>query len=195
MADYAAVAVDAIGSRRGVTVVGQSMAAFVAPMIAVEVPVDRIVLVAPMAPSPGETPGEWWANAGQAEAARQDALREGRHPDQPFDPVEIFLHDVDPTVVAASIHHVRRQSGRPFEDPWPLPWWPDVVTRCVIGRHDRLFPLEFERRIVHQRLGITADEIDSGHLPALSRPAELTRLLLGYHAASDAGSCLPPGPR
>jgi hypothetical protein len=29
-------------------------------------------------------------------------------------------------------------------------------------------------------LGITPDEIDSGHLPALSRPDELTRLLLIY---------------
>ena len=54
----------------------------------------------------------------------------------------------------------------------------------MIGRLDRLFPLSFQRRVVHERLGITPDEIDSGHLPALSRPDELARLLLTYRCDS-----------
>src|SRR5947207_5729031 len=91
-----------MGSRTNLTLVAQSMAAFTAPMIATEVPVDQIVLVAPMVPAPGEPPGLWWANTGQADAARQCAMREGRDPDKPFDPVEVFLHDVGPTIVAAS---------------------------------------------------------------------------------------------
>jgi pimeloyl-ACP methyl ester carboxylesterase len=186
LADYAAAALDAIGPRTGLTLVAQSMAAFAAPMIAAEAPIEPIVLVAPMVPAAGETPGQWWANTGQPEAARRYAIEEGRDPDKPFDPIEVFLHDVDPTVVIASADHVRNQSDRPFADPWPLQRWPDVPTRCVIGRHDRLFPLAFQRRVVHERLGITADEIDSGHLPALSRSAELTRLLIQYHSQRAA---------
>ncbi len=34
---------------------------------------------------------------------------------------------------------------------------------------DQLFPADFQRRVVHERLGITADEIDAGHLHSLSR--------------------------
>ncbi|HEY6532499.1 MAG TPA: alpha/beta fold hydrolase, partial [Acidimicrobiales bacterium] len=66
------------------------------------------------------------------------------------------------------------------EDVWPLDRWPDVSTRMVIGTRDRLFPPELQRRVAGARLGLVPDEIDSGHLPALSRPAELTALLLRY---------------
>jgi hypothetical protein len=47
---------------------------------------------------------------------------------------------------------------------------------------DRLFPADFQRRVVRERLGIVPDEIDSGHLPALSRPAELAERLITYAA-------------
>lgn len=44
-----------------------------------------------------------------------------------------------------------------------------------------LFPAEFQRRVVRERLGIT-DEMDGGHLVALSRPAELVDRLEAYRA-------------
>jgi pimeloyl-ACP methyl ester carboxylesterase len=50
----------------------------------------------------------------------------------------------------------------------------------LAGRHDRLFPLDFMRRLARDRLGVTADVIDSGHLPALSRPKELAERLAHY---------------
>jgi pimeloyl-ACP methyl ester carboxylesterase len=57
---------------------------------------------------------------------------------------------------------------------------PNVPTRVLAGRHDRLFPLEFMRRLALERLNIVADVIDTGHLPALSRPDELVRRLESY---------------
>jgi pimeloyl-ACP methyl ester carboxylesterase len=72
------------------------------------------------------------------------------------------------------------QSGRPFEDPWPLDRWPDVPTRVVAASEDRLFPLEFQRRIAAERLGLDVDVVPGGHLAALSRPAELADRLVGY---------------
>ena len=186
LTEYAAVALEAIGARRGLTLVAQSMAAFTAPVVATEVPVDQIALVAPMVPAAGETPGQWWDRTSQPDAAGRYAVQEGRDPDRPFDPVDTFLHDVGPEVVARSAEHVLRQSDRPFADPWPMDRWPDVPTSCVIGRHDRLFPLHFQRRVVQERLGLSPDEIDSGHLPALSRPGDLTGLLLGYRSQFDA---------
>jgi hypothetical protein len=36
------------------------------------------------------------------------------------------------------------------------------------------------RRLVRKRLGITPDEMDSGHCPMLSQPSELARRLEAY---------------
>ncbi len=46
------------------------------------------------------------------------------------------------------------QSSTPLDEPWPLAAWPDVPIRVLAGRHDRMFPLEFQRRIVRERLGL-----------------------------------------
>lgn len=182
LAQYAAAALDAIGDRTELVVVAQSMAAFIAPLVAIQAPVELIVLVAPMIPAPGETPGDWWADTGQPEAMREYAIREGRDPDKGFDPFEVFLHDVPRAVAAQSASHVRRQSETPFSQPWPLDAWPAVPTRVLLCRRDRLFPPDFQRRVARERLGITPDEIDAGHLPALSRPEELAERLLAYLA-------------
>jgi pimeloyl-ACP methyl ester carboxylesterase len=60
-----------------------------------------------------------------------------------------------------------------MEQPWPLAPWPDVATRVLAGRDDRLFPAAFQRRVARERPGINADEIEGGHLVALSHPQEL----------------------
>ena len=78
----------------------------------------------------------------------------------------------------------REQSGTPFEKPWPLAAWPDVPTRFLLCRDDRFFPAEFLRRVVHERLGITPDEMDGGHLPALAHPEELVEQLEGFQPST-----------
>jgi hypothetical protein len=47
-------------------------------------------------------------------------------------------------------------------------------------RDDRFFPVEFQRRVVGERLGITPDEMAGGHLVALSCPKELADRLEAY---------------
>ena len=179
--DYVQVVVDAIEGRQDVVVVGQSMGGFVAPLVAARVPGARlIVLVAAMVPAPGETGNDWWANTGSGAARRDQALRDGRDIDGEFDEVAEFLHDVDPALIEAGWAHVKEQSDAPFRTPWPLSAWPDVPTRFVLATKDRFFPADFQRRVVRERLSIEPDEIDTGHLPALSRPRELAELLLRY---------------
>lgn len=55
-----------------------------------------------------------------------------------------------------------------------------MPTRFLQGRDDRFFPVEFQRRVVRERLGIAPDEMDGGHLVALSRPRELADRLEDY---------------
>lgn len=177
--EYTDVVVRAIGDRGGeVILVAQSMGGFVAPLVCQRVKVDLIVLLAAMVPMPGETPGEWWANTGQERAAREKAEREGRRTDGEFDPVEGFLHDLPPRLREQALSRpVLDQSNTPFTKPWPLDAWPDVPTTFLLCRDDRLFPAEFQRRVVRDRLGIIPDEMDGGHLPALARPKELVENL------------------
>ncbi len=181
LADYADVVVAAIGDRTDVIVVAQSLAGFCAPLVCQRVPVRLLVLVAAMVPVPGETAGQWWDDTGFAEAKRDNDVREGRDPDAPFDPVTTFLHDLPPDVLAEALaQQPVGQSETIFGDPWPLAGWPKVPTRYLVCRQDRFFPADFQRRLVRERLGITPDELDSGHLPALSQPARLVGWLERY---------------
>ena len=168
--------------RTALILVAQSMGAFTAPIVASRVPVASIVLVNPMVPVAGESPGQWWAATGHDQVV----------PD--FDPVEDFFHDVPGAVREEAFRTGEpRQSDTPFEQPWPLDRWPDVPTRVIQGSDDRLFPLEFQRRVVRSRLGLELEVMPGGHLMALSQPEELaSRILVGPSAECRwtlSGSC------
>ena len=77
--------------------------------------------------------------------------------------------------------------------PWPLSAWPEVDTRYLLCRHDRLFPAEWTRDMVRDRLGITPDEMESGHTPALSHPVELGDRLEAYAAEPASARSVPVG--
>jgi pimeloyl-ACP methyl ester carboxylesterase len=78
--DYVDAVVEAIGERRELVVVGHSLGGFTAPLVCARMPVDLLVLVAAMIPSPGELFDDWWASSGY-EASGYD---------------DVFYHDVPP---------------------------------------------------------------------------------------------------
>src|ERR1700687_2612000 len=107
--------------------VGQSMGAFTAPMVAERMPADLIVLVNPMVPTAGEAPGQWWEATGQKPAMIDHFKRIGLNRTE-FDPIEDFFHDVpDPVRLDALSQPEPRQSDTPFGQPWPLDGWPAVA--------------------------------------------------------------------
>ena len=162
--------VEAIGHRSALVLVAHSLGGFTAPLVATRVPVDRIVLVAAMVPRPGETGIERWSNTDHTDHT----------PPWPDDERDVFLQDVPADVAVATLARSRTQTRRVMEEPWPLDAWPAVPTRFLLCRDDRCFPAAWLRRVVHARLGITADEIDGGHMPYVSRPAELAERLVRY---------------
>jgi pimeloyl-ACP methyl ester carboxylesterase len=196
LAEYTDIVVKAIGDRRQLVVVGQSLAGFTAPLVCERVPVDLLVLLNAMVPAPGETAGEWWANTGQAAARAEFAVAHGRPVQAEIDLIEDFFHDVPADVTAAAMAQGEQpEAGIVFTQPWPLQKWPDVATRFLQGRDDRLFPLEFQRRVVRERLGITLDEMPGGHLVALSQPRELADRLEAYRTQRCGAETHPhPGP-
>ena len=187
---YAAAVVRAIGNRdpKRVVLVAQSLAGFTAPLVCQQVRLALLVLVNAMIPKPGETPGEWWRNTRYGQAKRQQNLRDGRRADAPFDPLVDFFHDVpQPVIDAAWTRGEPHQSDTVFGSQCTFKSWPAVPTRVLAGRDDRFLPLEFQRRVAAERLGISADEMPGGHLVALSQPAELSTLLISYAEATRAG--------
>ena len=175
--EYTRLVVSAIGDRNDVVLVAQSLGGFTAPLVAAAVPVRALVLVNAMIPSPGETPGAWWDNTGAIEA-RTAAAEQGGYGTE-FDETIYFLHDVPPEVVATSAPHQRPEAGAVFGSVCDFGAWPAVPIRVVAGADDRFFPVEFQRALARDRLGVSADVLPGGHLIALAQPARLADYLLG----------------
>jgi pimeloyl-ACP methyl ester carboxylesterase len=179
--EYADLVEQAIDGRPGVVLVAQSLGGFTAPMVASRVPVAMIVLLNAMVPLPGETPGDWWGNTGSGEARREADEAAGRSGE--FDVETYFLHDVPPQTKAMLLAGpVREPADTAFGQPCEFASWPDVPIKVLVGRDDRFFPAEFQRRVAKDRLGIEADLIPGGHLVALSNPAGVAERLVDYLA-------------
>ena len=191
---YADVVVEAMGDRDDVIVVAQSFGGYTAPIVCDRIaPRARLlVLVAAMVPAPGESADEMFKNTRYQPEPQRDSSE-----------LAVFYHDVPPALAAEALARGRKQSETPGKEPWPLASWPKITTRYLLCRNDRLFPAPWVRRVVRDRLGMTPDEIDSGHTPALSRPRELAERLrlrsarrgVQAHLAGDPTWRRPPGSR
>ena len=117
-------------------------------------------------PSPGELFADWWTHAGYEKSGYED----------------VFYHDVPPALAAEAKRRERGEDSKALREPWPLQAWPDVPTRYLLCRDDRMFPAAWARRHARERLNLEADEIDGGHYITLSRPRELAERLAAYAA-------------
>ncbi len=169
--EYADAVVEAVGDRTELVVVAQSLGGFTAPIVCDRLPVALLVFVAGMVPLPGETADDW---------ARSTYEEVGGDQFEYDDEIALFYQDVPPELAEEALSKGRNQAARPMLERWPLDAWPEVPTRYLLCREDRVFPAEFVRRMVKERLGITPDEIDGGHTPALSRPKQLADRLEAY---------------
>ncbi len=178
--DYADAVVSAVGDRRDLIVVAQSFGGFTAPLVAVRLPVDALVFVAGMVPSPGEAPREWWERTGYRQAVQEQAARDGGMTGNE-DPYVCFYHDVPHEMAAEAMSKGRAHPSKAsMASPWPLDALPAVPTRFVLCTEDRFFPPDFLRRVVAECLGVVPDEIAASHCVALSHPKELADILERY---------------
>ena len=83
---------------------------------------------------------------------------------------------------AESERRSRDETSKALREPWPLEAWPEIPTRYLLCRDDRMFQADWARRHARERLGIEADELDGGHYISLSHPRELAERLDVYAA-------------
>lgn len=144
--EYAEIVRAAIGDRRDVVLVAQSLGGFTAPMVSRRAPVRMIVLLNAMIPLPGERPGDWWDATGSGEARRAAAEAGGY--DSEFDVDTYFLHDLPVDVRERLVAQPppREPAETPFGQPCDFDRWPDVPIKVVVGRDDRRVPAPNRRR-------------------------------------------------
>jgi pimeloyl-ACP methyl ester carboxylesterase len=155
--EYVDILVRAVDGHDRVVPVAQSMGAFAAVMACERLAPAALVLLNAMIPAPGEAAGEWWENTGW------DGPEE-------IDLETHFLHDVPAEALAAGADQNQDEADVAFEQPCEFARWPDVPTTILAGRDDRFFPLDFQRRVARERLGLDVVELPGGHLNALSQP-------------------------
>lgn len=166
--EYADAVVAACGDRSNVVVVAHSWGGLVAPIVSSRMETELLVLVSAMVPLPGEAPNDWWAASGFTGL-------EGADPE-----ADVFLNGVPAELAEECTVRGREQAGVRDGEPSPLKAWPDVPTRFLLCRDDLFFPPAFVRGMVRERLGITPDEIDGGHMVALGNPRGLAERLHQY---------------
>ncbi|QBI54543.1 alpha/beta fold hydrolase [Streptomonospora litoralis] len=172
ISEYADAVVAECAGHRRLAVVAHSFGGLVAPLVCSRVATELLVFVAGMVPKPGESPAEWWSATGHDDLGiALDTRREE---------VDAFFNGVPDRLVDAAFEHARDQGGANWEQPSPLRAWPQVPTRFLLCRDDRFFPPDFARAHATERLGITPDEIDGGHMVALAHPRELAERLHGF---------------
>ncbi|RDI21633.1 alpha/beta fold hydrolase [Lentzea flaviverrucosa] len=164
LTDWAQALTEALPSTEDVVVVGHSFGGFVAPLAAARVNAKALVYVTAMIPSPGENPGDWWANTGYEDPGLEDA----------------FFHDVPPALAAEAQKRERGMAESPMAKPWPLDKMPDLPTHFILCTEDRFFTPNFMRKVVADRLGVEPVELAAGHCASLSKPNELADLLANY---------------
>lgn len=176
--EYARVIVDAareLEDPDGLVLVGQSLAGFSVPMAAEQLRPTGIVLLNAMIPIPGETAGEWGEHFGSAEARIAAAKQRGYPTD--FEPEVYFLHDVPAEVAQEGAEHERMETEKSFTDRCEFSDWAAPVT-VLIGRDDRLFPLELQQKIARHRLGQEPHLVPGGHLAAMSQPVAVAAAIV-----------------
>jgi pimeloyl-ACP methyl ester carboxylesterase len=178
LAAYAGIVIRAVAERSDVILVAQSLAGFTAPLVCARAPVRMVVFVNAMIPKPDETAGAWWAATGATEAREQAAARRGYATE--FDVGTYFLHDVPQDVLRSGPEQPREEAETVFGEPCGFERWPEIPIHVLVGRDDRFFPIEFQRRVARERLGKEVEEISGGHLVALSNAEGLTERLVAY---------------
>jgi pimeloyl-ACP methyl ester carboxylesterase len=181
-ADVVCASID--GRDDDVVLVGHSLNASVATLVAARRPVRHVVYLCGLTPALGKSLREqfttesgmtdfaWMTGLGEFDAQGAQAWVDRAVTK------EMLLGDCDDATAERAIGRLRPQARHPLGVAFPLSQFPSVRSTSVICADDRLVGTGWSRRVARERLGADIVELPGGHSPFLSRPAALANVLL-----------------
>ena len=180
--DYAAVVVDAAAHLTGdVVVVGHSLGALTAVLVAAHRPTTATVLLCGVTPN---LHGHPWDDAPPAELpGALDALECADDGTTHWSDAEAATRAFYGACTAEdadwAFAHLRPMNVNGlWASPYPLTEWPDTRMVAICCTDDAVVGPEFARVTCKERLGIEALEMPGDHSPFLAAPARLADLLV-----------------
>jgi pimeloyl-ACP methyl ester carboxylesterase len=182
--EYAAAAAEAFGDAPDdLVLVGHSLAGLTIPLVPFLRPVSRMVFVCAMLPRPGRSHNE--VLSAEPDMAGSPSTGDGAFTDargatrwRPQVAATWFFSDCSPEVATWAANQLRGQHWRITEEVTPVQIWPSVPSTTVIGRHDPVINPPWSRRVSPVVLGVSPVELECGHSPFLSAPAQLADVLV-----------------
>lgn len=180
--EYARAATRAVGSPDApLVVVGHSLGALTAVVVADRLPTTRLVLVAGIVGVPGRS----LADLAETDADRDLPLGDGAFTSDELGRFRftvvgaerVLYPDCEPDVVEEACRHLRPQRSL-WTETLPVERWPDTRIDSVVCADDRVVRPAWSRRVARERLGVEPVELPGGHSPMLARPADLAAVLL-----------------
>jgi len=181
LSDYADAVIAALaGEPRDLVVVGHSLGALVAPLVASRRRTRRMVMLAGIVGAP---------NSSLESLASEDADRdlplgedgiqsdsEGRFRFSEHGARRLLYHDCDPGSADAAIARLRFQRSM-WTQVATFAAWPDTEIVSITCTEDRVVNPSWSDRTARNRLGVEPVHLPGGHSPFLARPAQLTTIL------------------
>jgi pimeloyl-ACP methyl ester carboxylesterase len=182
LAQYADAAVASLPTgSHDLIVVGHSLGALTAAVVAGRIKTRRLVFVAGIIGSPGMSLGDLAAvdperdqHLGKDDLDFNDArlFRFSR-----AGAMRVLFHDCDPDAAEVAFARLRFQKSL-WDDVADFQDWRAEEIVSVVCTEDRVVNPSWGRRVSRGRLGVDAVELTSGHSPWLSQPGELARIVV-----------------
>ena len=180
--EYADQAESALSGTSGeVVVVGHSLGALTASVVASSRPVRRLTFVAGVIGQPGRSLKDLAATDTDRDMPlgpddyERDATGAFRF--TPSGARRVLYHDCSEDAAAAAIARLRFQRSL-WSDRSPFDEWPACETTSIVCSGDRVVNPAWSRRVAVERLAVQPIEMASGHLSFLSQPAQLAEILM-----------------
>ena len=153
-------------------IVGHSLGAAIAAMVAARTPVQLLIYLCPYTPFTDRLPE-------MPEPARPgafDHVSEGDGFDwwEPADAIEFMYRHLDPETAASAAQRLVRSTER---GPYPLAQAPAVPSAYIYTSEDEFFAPDSCRWIARHMMHVEPIELPGGHFPQLERPDELAEVL------------------
>lgn len=156
-------------------VVAHSASGLFLPLVPSYHPVSRLVFLASVVPEIGKSLAQQFQHSPQMIQPHWV----GKDPTKDHEAAQHFLfHDCSPEILPWALSTLRLfYAKRAMEEICPLERWPTVPSTYINCREDRTLNPDWWRTVARQRLGSEPIDLSSGHIPHVSRPAELAAIL------------------